>query len=167
MSKKPVEKALGRIKVMVFGTFDGLHPGHVNFFKQAKNLHRNSFLIVSIARDKNVFKIKGKYPSKNEKERLKLVRENKLVDKVVLSGIQNHLTHIIKGRPEIIALGYDQKAYVKNLKKDLRNKGVEVKILRLKPYKEKVFKNSLLWKSNAASFKAAGNPGVFSALADS
>ena len=23
-------------KVMVFGTFDGVHPGHENFFEQAK-----------------------------------------------------------------------------------------------------------------------------------
>jgi len=24
-------------KVLVFGTFDGLHPGHINFFEQAKS----------------------------------------------------------------------------------------------------------------------------------
>ena len=76
MSKKGVDK-----KIMVFGTFDGLHQGHFNFFKQAralktlvpgqaKNFMKNSFLIVSIARDKNVFKIKGKSPGKNEKERM-------------------------------------------------------------------------------------------------
>ena len=41
---------------MVFGTFDGLHKGHLNFFKQAKKLAQKSFLIVSIARDLNVLK---------------------------------------------------------------------------------------------------------------
>ena len=46
-----------RTKIMIFGTFDGLHKGHLNFFKQAKNFIQNSFLIVSIARDKNVYKI--------------------------------------------------------------------------------------------------------------
>ena len=49
-------------------------------------------------------------------------------------------------RPDIIALGYDQKEYVKNLKKDLKNKGISVKVVRLKPYKEKVYKNHLLKK---------------------
>ena len=39
---------------MVFGTFDGLHKGHINFFQQAVKLAKNSYLIVSIARDKNV-----------------------------------------------------------------------------------------------------------------
>ena len=106
---------------MVFGTFDGLHKGHLNFFEQAKNFTKNSFLIVSIARDKNVFKIKGKYPSLKEKKRVILVRGCKLVDRAVLSGVKNHLPHIIKMNPDIIALGYDQKAYVKNLKKDLNN----------------------------------------------
>ena len=141
MSKKAVEK-----KIMVFGTFDGLHRGHLNFFKQAKSFMKNSFLIVSIARDINVFKIKGKYPFLNEKERMILVKKCKLADKVILSGIKNHIPHIVKEKPDVIALGYDQKAYIKNLKKDLKNKGISVKIIRLKPYKEKIYKNGLLNK---------------------
>jgi hypothetical protein len=35
---------------------------------------------------------------------------------------------------------------VKNLKKDLKNKGILVKIVRMKPYKEKIYKNHLLKK---------------------
>jgi FAD synthetase len=139
MSKKAVDK-----KIMVFGTFDGLHQGHLNFFKQARNLHQFPFLIVSIARDKNVLKIKGKYPNLSEQARMILVQKCKLVDRVVLSGIKNHIPHIARMRPDIIALGYDQRAYVKNLKKDLKNKGILVKIVRLKPFKEKVYKNHLL-----------------------
>ena len=71
-----------------------------------------------------------------------LVKKCKLVDKAVLSGVKNHIPHIVKEYPDIIALGYDQKAYVKNLKKDLKN--ITVKIIRLKPYKEKIYKNRLL-----------------------
>lgn len=129
---------------MVFGTFDGLHKGHVNFFKQARSLAPNSFLIVSVARDKNVFDIKGQYPSKNEHTRVTLVKKCKLINKVVLSGVKNHIPHIVKEYPNIIALGYDQKAYVKNLKKDLKNKGLMVKVVRLKPYKKEIYKNNLL-----------------------
>lgn len=131
---------------MVFGTFDGLHPGHLNFFKQAKTLSPCVFLIVSIARDKNVLRIKGKYPRQNERERARVVRKCGLADKVVLSGIKDHIPHIVKARPDIIALGYDQKDYVKNLKKDLKAKGLAVKIVRLKPYREKIYKNRLLKK---------------------
>lgn len=134
------------IKIMVFGTFDGLHKGHIHFFNQAKNIVKNSFLIVSIARDKNVLKIKGKLPILNEIDRMNLVEECNLVDKIVLSGLKNHIPHIVKENPKIIALGYDQKFYVKNLKKDLKNKGILVKIIRLKPYKKNLFKNHLLRK---------------------
>ena len=131
---------------MVFGTFDGLHKGHLNFFKQAMALAQPCFLIISIARDKNVLKIKGQYPTLNEKKRVALVKKSKLADNVVLAGIKNHLPHIIRECPDIIALGYDQKAYVKNLKRDLRQKKLAVKIIRLKPYKEKIYKNTLLKK---------------------
>jgi cytidyltransferase-like protein len=131
-------------RIMVFGTFDGLHEGHINFFKQARKLAPEPFLIVSIARDKNVSRIKGKLPGNNEKKRLILVKKCRLVDKVVLSGIKNHILHIIKARPDIIALGYDQKEYIKNLKKDLKIKGITVKVVRLRSYKEKIYKNHLL-----------------------
>ena len=132
---------------MIFGTFDGVHKGHLNFFKQAKKIVKKplkSFLIVSVARDKNVFRIKKHWPLFGERKRIALVKKYKIVDKVVLSGIKNHIPHIAQEKPDIIALGYDQKAYVKNLKKDLKNKGILVKIIRLKPYREKIYKNNLL-----------------------
>ncbi len=133
-----------KTKIMIFGTFDGLHKGHLNFFKQAKSITPNSFLIVSIARDENVRRIKGEYPVLNEKERRLLVRKLTMIDKVVLSGIRDHISHILRECPDIIALGYDQEAYTENLKKDLKNKGLLIKIVRLKPYREKVYKNNLL-----------------------
>jgi len=133
-------------KVMVFGTFDGLHKGHLHFFRQAKNLAPKIKLIVSIARDKNVLKIKGRLPLKNERERMMTVKKSGLVDKVVLAGKTNHIPHILKESPHIIALGYDQKRYVKNLKKDLKEKGILVEIVRLKPYQQNIYKSHLLNK---------------------
>jgi FAD synthetase len=146
-------------RIMVFGTFDGLHQGHLNFFKQAralkslvhgqaKNFIENSFLIVSIARDKNVIKIKNEKPRLSEKERLDLVKKCETVDKVVLAGKDKYLKHILKEKPDIIALGYDQKAYVEELKKDLKSKGILIKIVRLKPFKEHIYKNHLLHKKD-------------------
>ena len=134
---------------MVFGTFDGLHLGHLDFFRQARSLagpakSYRPYLIVSVAQDRNVLKIKKFFPELREQKRIKLVKKSKLVDKVVLGGMNNHLPHILKEHPSIIALGYDQKSYVKNLKKDLKTKGLFVKIVRLKPYKTHLDKNRLL-----------------------
>jgi FAD synthetase len=140
--KKKLSK--NKTKIMIFGTFDGLHKGHLNLFKQARKLAKESFLTVSIARDVNVKKIKGGLPCLDEKERAFLIKKCKLVDKVILSGIKNHTAYIIRENPDIIALGYDQKVYVDDLKKDFKNKGLKVKIVRLKPYKEEIYKNHLL-----------------------
>ena len=133
---------------MVFGTFDGLHPGHLNFFQQARNLSANPFLIVSVARDRNVFKIKGMRPDYSERQRLNLIKKHRLADRVVLAGLDRHLPHILKEGPNIIALGYDQKKYVQNLRKDLKNSGLMVKVFRLKPYKPHLYKNHLLKKKS-------------------
>ena len=57
-----------KTKIMVYGTFDVLHLGHVDFLRQAKAL--GDFLVVSVARDVNAKKFKGYAPVFGEKERL-------------------------------------------------------------------------------------------------
>ncbi len=130
---------------MVFGTFDLIHPGHINFFKQARRLARNAFLIASVARDENVSKIKSRPPRRSENDRAGALKKLWLVDKVVLGGKKSHLPHILRERPDIIALGYDQKAYTLNLKKDLKAKGLEVEIRRLKSFKPKLYKSGKIF----------------------
>ena len=127
---------------MVFGTFDVLHKGHLNFFKQARSLSNFPYLIVSVARDVNVKKIKGQNPKNGERKRRAVIKNCYLVNKAVLGGKVGYLPHILKEKPAIIALGYDQRAYVKGLKRELAKKGLKVKIKRLKSYKPKVFKSS-------------------------
>ena len=90
---------------MVFGTFDVLHPGHLNYFKQA--LKFGDFLIVVVARDKNVLKLKGKKPKNNEKIRLKRIK--KMVDKAVLGYVSDRFKIVEKEKPAVICFGYDQK----------------------------------------------------------
>ncbi len=133
-----------KTKIMVFGTFDFLHKGHLNFFKQARKLAKNPFLVVSIARDSNVNKIKGKKPILSEKKRAQEVKTIGFVDKVVLGGKNSYLPHILKEKPNIIALGYDQSAYTQNLKTALATKGLVVVIKRLKGYNPHIYKSSIL-----------------------
>src|SRR3989344_1063764 len=135
-----------KTKIMVFWTFDVLHKGHLHFFKQARSLSANPFLIVSVARDINVKKIKGRKPNNSEKKRLMIVATSELVNKAVLGGLKNHLPHILKHRPQIIALGYDQLVYTKNLGTDLKARSLEVKIIRLKAHRPNKYKTSILGK---------------------
>ena len=131
-------------KVMVFGVFDLLHPGHVSFLKQAKKL--GSFLIVSVARDVNVKKIKGKPPVFPEKKRVEILKRMKLANKIVLGGLKDPMEHIKKESPDIIALGYDQKTYVDDLIAQLRKRGLKTKVIRLRSFKPEVFKSTILRK---------------------
>jgi len=141
-------------KCLVFGTFDILHPGHLNFFEQAKR--KGGFLTVVVARDENVKKIKRKIPRNNEKKRRQVVKECGLVDRIVLGnkwgnnkdrlGEKNDRYRIIaKERPDIICLGYDQKVDVKELKNVLREFDLkDTEVVRLKAYQPEKYKSSLL-----------------------
>lgn len=114
---------------MVFGTFDILHLGHLNLFKQAKQL--GDKLVVVVARDCNVEKIKGQSPLHNEKERLEFLRYIDLVDEVMLGDKKDMYKVIGKVKPNVIALGYDQVVDVSKLAFDF----AQAKIKRLRPYK--------------------------------
>ncbi len=126
-------------KVMVFGTFAILHPGHLSFFRQAKKLGR--YLVVVIARDETVKKIKGFFPKLDERARREMVGAIKLVDEAVLGDKFDWYKIILKYKPGVICLGYDQGA-PKNFSAELQRRGVEAKIFRLKSYKPKKYKSS-------------------------
>ena len=135
-------------KIMVFGAFDGLHPGHLSFFKQAKKY--GDYLVVSVGRDVNVAKFKGRKPLFSEKERLELVENLKIVDKAVLGDKKDFMPHIVAEAPNIICLGYDQWANERELKRDLEKEGlVKTRVVRLVAYKPKVARSRMLrpgWK---------------------
>ncbi len=132
--------------IMVFGTFDGLHAGHKNLFKQARNLAKYSRLVVSIARDKNVKKIKNSKPRLSENNRKQLIEDSGLADLVVLGDNVGYIRHIKKINPQIIALGYDQSNYTLNLSNDLKKAGMQVEVVRMEPYMPHIYKNSLINK---------------------
>ena len=131
---------------MVFGTFDIVHKGHRHFFQQARALAGKStpYLIVSLARHKNVQRIKGRTPQASEAKRLAAIKALPEVDKALLGAIGDHMPHIIKQKPDIIALGYDQSAYVRGLRSALRAAGLKTKIIRLKPHKPHIYKTAII-----------------------
>ena len=131
-------------RILVFGTFDVLHKGHLDFFRQARALAKRPFLVVSLAKSRNVKKIKGQRPLHGERARLRAVRQSALVDRAVLGAASDYLKHIVWLRPEIIALGYDQSAYTADLGKKLKQRGLKIKIIRLKPYRPERYKSSII-----------------------
>ena len=129
-------------KVLVFGSFDVLHPGHLYFFKEAKK-HGNHLSVV-ISRNQTLEEVKGHKPKYDENDRLALVQSVDVVDRAVLGNPGNKYSIIKDINPDIICLGYDQKAFTENIEQELKTIGVNATIIRLKPYKEHMYKSSKL-----------------------
>jgi len=135
-------------RIMVFGTFDMIHEGHVDLFKQARALAPDSHLIVSVARDKVAERIKGMKPRNSEEARRVAVARHALVDGAVLGDSAGYIRHIRANKPNIIALGYDQEGeFVENLEKDLRDARMSIRIVRLSAFKPGLYKTSKLSRS--------------------
>lgn len=129
-------------KVLVFGTFDVVHMGHIHMLKEAKEY--GDYLVVSVARDKNVELIKGERPYFSEKERVEFLKNISLIDEVVLGELEEVYKNIGTVKPDTIALGYDQKVYVGELAQAITTLNLNIPIVRLKPYKPDKYKSSKL-----------------------
>lgn len=128
--------------VLLFGTFDVLHAGHLNVFKQARKL--GDKVVVIVGRDVNVKKIKGHSPLNSETDRLELLKHIDLIDEVML-GAKNNVYELIKKiKPTVIALGYDQQAFTEKLQDKLVAFKLKTKIVRLKPHRATTKKSSKL-----------------------
>ncbi len=118
-----------------FGTFDNLHPGHLDFFRQAKE--KCDYLYVVVARAENVKKIKGNYPQQGEGRRLNKVSQTPGIDKAFLGDIKDKYRLIREISPRVIFLGYDQEINLEELKKIHSGE-----IIRLNSYIPEVYKSS-------------------------
>lgn len=142
--KKPIRD---KIKIMTFGTFDIFHLGHKSFLKQAREF--GNYLIVVIARDKTVKNIKDRLPQNNECDRSQVIVKSNLADKIILGSLTNRYAVIKKCQPDIICLGYDQKADLKELKKKLNEFNLyKTKLVKLNPFHPEKYKSSKLRKDS-------------------
>lgn len=130
--------------VMVFGTFDILHPGHLDLFKQAKQYAER--LVVVLARDARVREIKGKQPFHTEDERKSILGHVDIVDEAIL-GDKDDVYKVIRDRkPDVIALGYDQEVFVSKLQGMISDESLPIQIIRLEPYNSDKFKTGNIKK---------------------
>lgn len=130
-------------RVMVFGTFDGLHAGHDYFLSRAAAL--GDELVVVIARDHTVQKVKGRTPKIDERRRLERISQHHAVTHAVFGAeTDDKLAIVYAYNPDIICLGYDQHAFVHKLHKAIQQKKLIAKIVRVDPHRPDELKSSLL-----------------------
>ena len=122
---------LGRkqlVVVLAGGVFDIIHPGHLFTLSSAKNL--GDVLIISIAKDETVKKLKNRYPLNGEQIRLNLISSLRIVDLALLGSESDMFKMIETVKPDVIALGYDQKHDTSDLINESNNRGLHIKVVR-------------------------------------
>lgn len=95
------------MKIIVNGTFDVMHPGHIALLNYAKSL--GDFLLVAIDTDDRVRQLKGPTrPINNEQDRKCILENLKSVDQVCLFKSDKELLHLIS-ECDIMVKGSDYK----------------------------------------------------------
>lgn len=119
------------VKVMVFGTFDGLHDGHRAMLEEARRL--GDYLMAVVAQDHMVAHLKGHLPKKNLVERFEHLQKQDGVDKVVIGDAHVGTWNVIKRyKPNVIGIGHDQHMLKSDLENILPRIGVKAEIKQLK-----------------------------------
>jgi FAD synthetase len=131
MVKKEAVKKKRKV-VLASGTFDLLHMGHVKYLEEAKKAGgKNAKLIVIVARDKTAEKRKGAKPVVPEDHRRALVDALRVVDEAILGFEDFSMDKVIeKIKPDIIAVGHDQDSIIRQVRKAIARKGLNIKVVR-------------------------------------
>jgi len=97
------------MKIIVNGTFDILHRGHLEMLHYAKSL--GSYLLVCIDSDERVKQLKGpERPINNQSDRMFMLNSLKCVDYVKIFNTKDELIDLIKlYNPDIMVKGSDWK----------------------------------------------------------
>jgi len=116
---------------MAVGVFDLLHAGHLHYVEQAKSL--GDELIVVVAHDDTVRKQKHE-PVTNQELRRRMVLGLKPVDDAIIGNPPTvpifDILEVVK--PDVIALGYDQKHSRDSIKNGLQENGWgDVEVIRV------------------------------------
>lgn len=131
-------------KVMAFGTFDVLHPGHVKYLEAARAL--GDYLVVIVTTDKNVEKFKGKKPVYPQDERAQIVGALRCVDEAVVGFEDDFYRTIAENKPSVLALGHDMRESDSEVRSECRKTGVECEVVRIPAFMPEKHKSSEIKK---------------------
>jgi cytidyltransferase-like protein len=119
-------------KVFVSGSFDMLHSGHIEFFREAAQY---GDLYVALGSDKTIFELKGRSTVNNERERLFVVKSVSFVKDAFISrgsGILDFEAELHEIMPDYFIVNADGHTAEK---RDLcRSLGTQYVILERKPH---------------------------------
>jgi len=143
--------------VLATGVFDLLHLGHLRFLEESKRKGGpRSKLVVVVARDKTVFRRKGKGPIVPEDQRRELVGALQVVDRAILGREEIDLLGILKEvKPDIVSVGYDQDEIRAAVTALIRKQGLPIKVVRIRKFGPTGLNSSSQLKSRVAKALSA------------
>ncbi len=117
-------------RVLVTGSFDIIHPGHIFLLQEAAKIGE---VYVIVARDSTITRIKKQPPILPEAERLAIIQAIKYVEFATLGNEgPDYIAKVIELAPEIILLGPNQKIDPETLKQQLTERDhPEIEVQRL------------------------------------
>ena len=116
-------------KVLVGGVFDIIHPGHIHLLRTAAEL---GDVVVVVARDSTVRRLKGREPVVPEVQRLEVVRSLRYVREARLGYSEMDIERVLgEVRPDVVVLGPDQDYLEGEVERASRRLGLNTRIIRL------------------------------------
>ena len=112
------------VTVMAQGTFDIIHPGHIDYLEKSSQL--GDKLIVIVSRDSRL----DRKLALNEEERKEVLQNLEMTDQVILGSEEDIFETLELVKPDTITLGHDQdhnKEYVKKMAEETLQRPVKVK----------------------------------------
>ena len=117
-------------KVLVAGTFELIHPGHIALIQEAAEM---GDVIVVIARDSTVNRLRKRSVIISEAQRLEVIRNIKGVTDAVLGNEDTNPFLIIEQvNPDIILLGPNQDVDIAKLREWNRQHATNIVVTRMK-----------------------------------
>lgn len=128
---------------MLFGTFDGIHPGHLAMLREARGYVDK--LIAVVPADTTVFTLKHRVPHHSWGERADALRHTGLVDEILEGDATQGAYSMVKRiHPDVLFLGYDQHDLRADLVRFCAEHHQDVVLQTLSPHQPDRYKSSLI-----------------------
>jgi len=124
------------VTVLAAGVFDLLHYGHIRYLEEAKKAGgEGARLVVIVARDKTVLRMKGNLPVIPEDQRRAVIEALKVVDEALLGFEDLDLDRVIQQiKPDVVVVGYDQDGIKAQVEKIRKGRGLDFKIVQIERF---------------------------------
>lgn len=114
--------------VMVAGTFEILHPGHLAYLREA---WRRGYVTAVVSADENAERVKGRRIVIPQRQRAEVLSSLYFVHKVVHGRPGDIFDIFYEVKPDVVLLGPNQSVSEDVVKAQAKRRGVDVEVYRL------------------------------------